>query len=97
MTFNFTNTPATFQKLMNHIFCSSKYSFVIVYLDNIFIFFETQKDHFQHIKWSLDKLCKNQLFTTIKKCKWMQKKVAYLGDHISQGKIAMDPKKIKAI
>jgi hypothetical protein len=97
MTFGFINTPTTFQRLMNYIFCLSEYSFVIVYLDNILIFSETEKNHLQYIKWTLDKFHKNQLFAKIKKCEWMQKKVAYLGHHISQGKITMDPKKIKAI
>jgi hypothetical protein len=97
MTFEFTNAPATFQRLMNSIFVPSENSFVIVYLDDILIFSQNEEEHLKHVRWALEKLRENQLFAKMKKCEWMQTEVAYLGHRISQGKVAIDPEKVKAV
>jgi hypothetical protein len=97
MTFGFTNAPAMFQWLMNSIFVPSENSFVIVYLDDILIFSQNEEEHLGHVRWALEKLRENQLFAKMKKCEWMQTEVAYLGHRISQGKVAMDPEKVKAV
>ena len=38
MSYGLTNVPATFQRLMNHISAPALHKFVIVYLDDIFVF-----------------------------------------------------------
>ena len=43
------NAPSTFQRLMTAIFCDCISQFVHVYLDNIFIFLHSIKEHETHI------------------------------------------------
>lgn len=50
MTFGFTNAPATFQHLMNHVFNPHQNNFLVVYLDDILIFSQTREEHLQHIR-----------------------------------------------
>ena len=50
MTFGFTNAPATFQRLMNEVFQTSENWFIVVYLDDIFIFSKDWKSHIEHIR-----------------------------------------------
>ncbi|XBH55725.1 hypothetical protein VPH35_077749 [Triticum aestivum] len=45
MPFGMTNTPATFQCLMNAIFAAYTRKFVIIFLDGILVFSETLEEH----------------------------------------------------
>jgi len=48
MFFGMTNSPATFQTMMNDIFWNLIVEdIVVVYLDNILIFTKTKKEHVQ--------------------------------------------------
>jgi Reverse transcriptase (RNA-dependent DNA polymerase) len=49
MTFGLTNVLATFQYLINHVFKLHNNTFLVVYLNDILIFLETQQKHLQHI------------------------------------------------
>ena len=55
MLFRLTNTPATFQGYINKILAKKLNVFVIVYLDNIFIYTKSKsKEYVQAIWWVLD-------------------------------------------
>ena len=56
MPFGLTNAPITFQSLMNTILHEFLDKFVIVYIDDILIFSDTDEEHTQHIKLVLDQL-----------------------------------------
>jgi hypothetical protein len=45
MPFGLSNAPATFQNMMNHIFQDSLDLGLIVYLDDILIYAETEEEH----------------------------------------------------
>jgi len=49
MPMGLTNAPTTFQALMNHIFRDMTDIFVVIYLDNIFIFSDSMEDHQVHV------------------------------------------------
>ena len=55
MLFGLTNAPATFQGYINKILAEKLNVFVIVYLDNIFIYTEDEsKGHVQAVRWVLN-------------------------------------------
>jgi hypothetical protein len=97
MTFGFTNAPASFQHLMNHVFNPHQNNFLVVYLDDILIFSNTREEYIQHIRWVLEQLCTHQLYAKMKKCEWRKTEINYLGHIISQGQVAPEPQKIRAV
>jgi hypothetical protein len=53
------NVPATFQRLMTRIFCNYLGKFVFVYLDDIFIFSYSIKEHEEHL-WIVFNILREQ-------------------------------------
>ena len=45
------NTPSTFPDLMRSMFHEALDQFVLVYLDDILVFYETEEEHEQHLAW----------------------------------------------
>ena len=71
--------------------------FIIAYLNNIIIYFNSKKEHFQYIKWVLQRLANKKMLVAIKKCKFYTIKTKFCKFIIKLGKLNMDPKKIEAI
>lgn len=71
MFFGLTNSPSTFQTIMNDIFQDLiRKGVVCIYLDNILIFTKTIDEHWQ-ISWLvLEHLCKHKLFLQHDKCEF---------------------------
>ena len=97
MQFRFTNTPAIFQRKINHILKEYLDDFIIVYLDNIIIYLNSEKEYKEYIKWILSRLYKENMPVIIKKYKFYTKKTDFIGFIIKLGQISIDLKKIKAI
>ncbi len=84
MPFGLTNAPATFQGYINKILAEKLNIFVIVYLDNILIYTESEgEEHVQAIRWVLDQLRKHSLYANLKKCRFHQDEVRFLGYIVS--------------
>ena len=97
MFFGLTNSPATFQTMMNTIFKDEIDSGkVIIYLDDILIFTETLEEHELMVRKVLQKLRDNKLFLKHTKCEFERSEVEYLG-LISHNTIRMDPTKVQAV
>ncbi len=98
MFFGLTNSPATFQWMMNDIFhdiiAEGK---VTIYLDNILIFSKDLKEHQEIIQCVLQRLHKNKLFLKVEKYEFEVLETEYLGVIISENSIRMDPIKIAGI
>jgi hypothetical protein len=98
MFFGLTNSPATFQSLMNSIFANLiAQGKVAIYLDDILIWSSTLEEHCKIVHKVLYCFQMYNLYLCPEKCEFKQAKVDYLGLIISHGKVPMDPVKIKAI
>ena len=71
--------------------------FIIVYLNNIIIYLNSEKEYKEYIKWVLSKLYKENMLVVIKKYEFYTKKTDFVGFIIELRQISMDLKKIKAI
>jgi len=98
MFFRMTNSPATFQTIMNDIFRTLiAEEIVVMYLDNILIFTEMEKEHEQAVWRVLEVLAEHKLFLCPEKCEFHWKQIKYLGLVISENKIEMDPVKVARV
>jgi hypothetical protein len=98
MFFGLTNSPATFQTMMNDIFRELVMEgVVVVYLDDILIFTETIEEHRDVTRRVLELLQKHKLFLKPAKCEFEKTKVEYLGVVISHNSVEMDPAKIAGV
>jgi len=71
MFFGMTNSPATFQTMINDIFRTLiAKGIVVVYLDDILIFTKTEKEHKQAVQRVLEILVEHKLFLRPEKCEF---------------------------
>jgi Reverse transcriptase (RNA-dependent DNA polymerase) len=85
LPFGLTNASTTFQTLMNDLFREYISKFVLVYLDDIFIYSRSEEEHAQYLIVVLKILRANKLFVKMFKCSIGKTEVAYLGHIISSG------------
>ena len=69
----------------------------MVYLINIIIYLNSEKEYKEYIKWVLSRLYKENMPVAIKKCEFYTKKTNFIGFIIKLKQISIDLKKIKAI
>ena len=103
MFFGLTNSPATFQAMMDHILqpWAEKWALEDVkgswYMDDVLVASRNKKKHQQATHELLDILEANNLFLKPEKCIWEQPRVDYLGLILEEGVTCMDPAKIAGI
>ena len=51
--------------------------FIITYLDNIIIYFNSEKEYFKYIKWVLQRLIDKKMLIIIKKYEFHIKKIEF--------------------
>ena len=56
MPFGLTNAPATFQRIMDTVLTDYIDRFVVVYLDDICIYSESDEEHKRHLKLVCERL-----------------------------------------
>lgn len=88
MPFGKTNTSATFQALMNHIFQPYIRKFVLVFFYNILIYSPSWEQHLLHLDQIFQILLLQQLFVKLSKCALGREEVEYLGHIISEKGVA---------
>ena len=71
--------------------------FIIVYLDNIIIYFKMEEEHYKYIKWVLQRLIDKKILVAIKKCKFYIIKTEFCKFIIKLKRLSINPKKIKAV
>ena len=99
MFFELTNAPATFQFMMNHLFCKLiNEGYITIYMDDILI--HTLNNlilHHHVVNDILHILADNNLYLKPQKCQFKVTKVEYLGIIIHEDSIAMDPVKVQGV
>jgi hypothetical protein len=95
MSFVLTNAPTHFMYLMNSVFMSELDKFVVVFIDDILIYFKSEKEHALHLRVILQRLRDHQLYAKFSKCAFWLKDVPFLGHIISAEGIAVTQAKFK--
>ena len=98
MFFGLTNSPATFQTMMDGIFEDLiSEGVVVVYLDDILIFTKTLDEHRKVIRRVMELLQQHGLSLKLEKCEFEETSVEYLGVIVSHNSVKMDPAKVARV
>jgi len=99
MFFGLTNSPATFQMMMNAIFEEElREGWLIIYMDDMLIAtHDNPTFHKKCVHRILQKLTVNDLYLKPQKCVFEQKRIEFLGVILQNGTIHMDPAKTQGV
>jgi hypothetical protein len=107
MFFGLTNSPATFQTMMNTIFAVEvAEGWLTIYMDDMAIHtkprnFESDNQHTdrhrEYVKRVLQKLEEHHLFLKPEKCTFEQSSIEFLGVVVNNGSVQMDDSKIAKV
>ena len=70
MYFGLANAPPYFSRMMNFILSPFKNEFVLVYLDDILVFSESEEEHVEHLRLVLVKLREWKFYAKFSKCEF---------------------------
>ena len=96
--FGLTNSPATFQTMMNDLFWDLiNQRDITTFIDNILVATNTEEGHDELVKKVLRRLEENNLFVKPEKCRWKVRKIEFLGVVISPKRVEMQKEKVKGV
>ncbi|GJZ54530.1 putative reverse transcriptase domain-containing protein [Tanacetum coccineum] len=97
MPFGLTNTPVMFIDLMNRVCKPYLDKFMIVFIDDILIYYRNKEEHADHLRIILELLKKEKLYAKFSKCDFWISIVQFLGHVIDSRGIHINPAKNKAV
>ena len=97
MPFGLTNAPAAFMDLMHRVFQPYLDQFVVVFVDEILIYSQSEEEHEDHLRVFLQLLRDHQLYAKFSKCKFWLTKVGFLGHVVLASCVSVDPEKVEAV
>jgi hypothetical protein len=78
MPFSLINTLVTFSAYINKALSRLINYFIIIYLNNILIYFKLKKDYYTYIRIVIERLRKYKLYIKLSKCFFNINKVEFL-------------------
>jgi len=98
MFFGMTNSPATFQAMMNEILRDMiNEGKVAAFVDNVLVGTEMEEGHDEIVEEVLKQLEKNDLYVKPEKCVWRVRKIGFLGVIIGPNRIEMEKEKVNGV
>jgi len=98
MYFGLTNSPATFQMMMNDLFRDLiNQEDTATFINDILVATNTKEGHNELVKEVLKRLEENNLFVKPEKCKWKIREVEFLGVVIGSRGVEMQKEKVEEV
>jgi hypothetical protein len=97
MQFGLCNALLTFTTLMNSIFHEKLDEFMIIYIDDILVYWNIIKEHAEHFGYFLNKFWQNKLFANRVKNEFSQEEMDFLGHILSKEGLRLNLKKLQHI
>ena len=97
MRFGLKNAPVAFMDLMNRVFPSYLDQFVVVFINDILIYSQSEVEHEDHLRIVLQLLRDHQLYAKFSKCEFWLAEVGFLGYVVSASGLSMNPRKVEAV
>lgn len=97
MRMGLTNSPATFQCMMELVLRGLPWHICMVYLDDILIYSRTFPDHLHHLNEVLSRFQRAGLKLNPKKCHFARDHVVFLGHLVSRDGLQPDPRNTEKV
>jgi len=98
MYFRLTDSPATFQTMMNDLFRDLiNQGDTVTFIDDILVAMDTEEGHDELVEEVLKRLEENDLFVKPEKCKWKVREVEFLGVIISPKGVEIQKEKVEGV
>ncbi|MCP4490712.1 MAG: hypothetical protein GY820_25880, partial [Gammaproteobacteria bacterium] len=97
MPFGLTNSPATFQRLMENVLNGLLWKTCFVFIDDVLVTGRTFSEHLENLEEVFQRLRDANLKLKLSKCFFCKPEVPYLGHVLSKHGIKTDPQKTAAI
>ena len=97
MPFSLTNAPATFMDLMHRVFQPYLDQFVVVFVDDILIYSQSEEEHEDHLRIVLQTLREHQLYAKFSKCEFWLTEIRFLGHVVSASGVSVHPGKVEEV
>jgi hypothetical protein len=97
MSFGLTNAPAHFTYLMNSVFMPELDKIVVVFINDILIYFKSEEEHAKHLQIVLTRLREHRLYAKFSKCVFWLEEIQFLGHVLFAKEIVVDPSEVKDI
>jgi hypothetical protein len=97
MPFGLMNAGATFQRAMDIIFVEELDKFIIIYLDDVTVFSQSDDEHLRHLRRVFEKCRRFGISLNPKKSLFRLEEGKLLGHIISKDGIKIDPSRIEVI
>lgn len=91
MPFGLSNSPGTFQRVMEMALRGLQWTSCLIYLDDVIIFGRTLSEHNERLDSVLSRLGEAGLKLKPSKCHFLQKEVAFLGHVVSKEGVLPNP------
>jgi len=96
--FGLTNSPATFQTMMNDLLrdlvVEEK---VVVFIDDVMVVTGTEEGHDEIVEEVLKRLEENNLFVKPEKCVWKVREIGFLGVIIGEDGVRIEREKVQGV
>jgi len=98
MYFGLTNSPATFQTMINDLFRDLiNQGDTVTFINNILVATDTEEEHDELVEEVLKRLEENNLFVKPEKCKWKVREVEFLEVVIGPRGVEMQKEKVEGV
>jgi len=96
--FGLTNSPVTFQMMMNELLRNLiNTEKIAAFIDDVIVGIENKEEHNELVAEIIKRLEENDLYIKLEKYKWKVREVRFLGVIIGPERIKMEEEKVKGI
>ena len=89
--------PAAVMDLMHRVFQPYLDQFVVVFVDDILIYSQSEEEHENHLRVVLQLLRDHQLYAKFSKCEFWLTEVRFVGHVVSALGVSVDLEKVKVV
>ena len=97
MPFGLAKAPAAFMDLIHRVFQPYLYQFVIVFVDDILIYSQSELEHEYHLRIVLQLLRDHQMYAKFSKCEFWLTEVRFLGHVVSTSGVSLDLENVEVV